>query len=184
MSMQLGISEILAKANSITNHHERINYLRNNASKPILICLQYTFDPNIKWLISPTLPHYNATNIPGQETIFLAEARRLYLFVEGGHDALTQVKREVLLVQLLEMIDANDIKLLQSMITKKLPYENLDYGVIKEAFPDLLPDITFQTKVEKKNTTPKAKKEKLVVEDKKPAKVKKEKGAKKSRRHE
>ena len=48
--MQLGVSEILSKASTIQNRNERINYLRSNGSKAILIVLQYALDPNIALL--------------------------------------------------------------------------------------------------------------------------------------
>lgn len=115
----------------------------------IKIVLQYALDPNIKWLVGPDLPEFHPITMPGVETMLLAEARRLYLFVEGGHESLTQKKREMLFIQLLEMLSSDDVKLIHNIIQKKLPWKNIDYSLVKEAFPDILPDKTFQAKNKK-----------------------------------
>jgi hypothetical protein len=44
-------------------------------------------------------------------------------------------------MQLLENLHPADVNLIEHMIQKKLPYGNLTYDVIKEAFPDILPDV-------------------------------------------
>jgi Uncharacterized C-terminal domain of topoisomerase IA len=142
MSHQFGVHEILDKADKIAERDARIHYLRHNAGKPVQIVLQYALHPEIEWLISPEFPPYHPNQVDeGRETMLLAEARRLYLFVKGGNDALSEAKRRVLLTQLLDMLWEPDIDLLRHAVQKRLPYKNLDYGLIKEAFPQLLPDV-------------------------------------------
>jgi len=168
--MQLGVSEILAEANGLRDKPLVIDYLRKNYTKQLAIILQYTFDPNIKWLISEDFPEHEPIDYPGRELGLYSDTKLLYLFVEGGQDNLSPEKRNVLLIQLLENISEDDKHVLRHMVQKKLPYEYINYEVVKEAFPDLLPDIKFQASVEepikpvvKKTAKPKKEVEKPVA---------------------
>lgn len=139
--MQLGVSEILEQADAIDDEFQKIVYLRQNASKPILMVLQYALDPNIKWLLPPGMPAIVENKVPdGIDTMLLSEARRMYLFVEGGLPDLKPEKREVLFIQFLEMLSKKDIDLIANVKEKKLPYDSLTYDLVKKAFPNLLPD--------------------------------------------
>lgn len=143
----LGVSEILAKANALPTREERIAYLRLEGSKPVQIVLQYALHPDLKWLVGPELPEFTPIDAPGQETMLMAEARRLYLFIEtpSGTIELSQGKRNVLFVQLLEMLSPDDVTLITHIIKKQLPYENLDYTTVFESFPGILPELTVTT---------------------------------------
>ena len=44
-------------------------------------------------------------------------------------------------VQLLERIDPNDAKLIIAVKDQKLSYKGLSYKLVKDTWPDLLPDI-------------------------------------------
>jgi len=164
MSFQLGASEILEQASKIADRNERIIYLRRNALLPVQIILQYALDTNIKWLVSPEMPKFENRDHPiGLETALLAEARRLYLFVEYDNGEqktkvnLSDAKRQLLWIQMLTMIHMNDVKLLLSCIKKRLPYDNLERDVIKDAFPHLLPVLTeADTEADKDDTVVRA----------------------------
>lgn len=146
-----GIFEILEKAEELDSFEDKVSYLRSKQSKPLQIILQYTFDPNIEWLISSDFPKFNKNDSPvGLETALLAETRRLYLFVKGGHDKLSEQKRNTLLIQLLEMLHPKDIEILKSSIHKTLPFSTITYDLVKTAFPDILPDTNVK-KQRKKN---------------------------------
>ena len=67
------------------------------------------------------------------------EARRLYLFIEGGHPTLKQTRREQLFIELLEILNPEDAKLLCNIKDKKMPYKGITYNLTKEVFPDILP---------------------------------------------
>ena len=44
-------------------------------------------------------------------------------------------------VQLLERLDSKDAKLIIAMKDKKITYKGLSYKLVKDTWPDLLPDI-------------------------------------------
>lgn len=170
--MQLGVSEVLAKANDIKDETQRLIFLRQNAQKSILTVLQYALDPNIVWLLEPGLPEFEANKVnEGMDTMLHAEARRLYLFVKGGNDNLTDRKRKILFIQFLEMLSPSDVELISNIKEKKLPYENLSYDFIKKVFPDILPDKTELIVPEEKPTKA-IKPKKVKVDAEKPVKVK------------
>jgi hypothetical protein len=68
-----------------------------------------------------------------------AEARRMYLFVKGGHPTLTQEKREKLFHDFLSNLSVDDAELMMCVKDKYLPYPTLTEDVIREIFPSLLP---------------------------------------------
>lgn len=185
--MQLGVSEILKNAEDLTDETQKIIYLRQQGIKPVQIVLQYALDPNIEWLLPEGLPEFQPNKVhEGAETMLLAEARRMYLFVKGGNDSLEQRKREILFVQFLEMLCPDDVELIRNVKDKKLPYPSLTYDLIKKAFPALLPDVeaeeeTTETVTEpekvKKPRKPKTASEKVKDAEKKKSTTKK--GAKK-----
>lgn len=133
------MSEILEKVSKEKSKRKRLEILRENDSLPLKIVLQYCFDPNIKWLLPEGEVPYKPNDLPDLESIFFKEARRMYLFVQGGNDNLAQTKRELLFIELLENLDKNDAALIASIKDKKMPYKYVTYKLAKEAFPDILP---------------------------------------------
>lgn len=151
--MSLGISEILLKASKLSTKEEQINFLRQHGTSSLMTLVRYALDPNVTWLIPSNFPPFDMSVVSGQETMFLAETRRLYLFVHdtqvtGSPVSLTPAKRQTLLKQLLEMLAPEDISTLALAVEKKLPYD-LSYDLMWEAFPGLLPAATFPAKVQR-----------------------------------
>jgi Family of unknown function (DUF6433) len=135
--MHLSISEILAQADDAPLFEDKVYVLRNNYSKPLVHVLQAAFDDRIKFLLPEGPVPYRGTRAIGQEGNLYQEARRLYLFVKGGHPTLSQRRREDLFIQLLENLDHKDADLLVHIKDKKLPYPTITYEVFKAAFPDV-----------------------------------------------
>ncbi len=160
MAMRLSISEILENAGKLETPAEKIMYLRKNYNEPLTTVLRYAYHPDLKFLLPDTDPPYAPLSTNEGHGMLYHEARKLYLFVEGGNPNLKQSKREVLFVQLLESVDPQDAVLLLSVKNKRLPYD-IGYDIVEEAFPGLIPPkATFQentSMVEQSN--PKVKKE-------------------------
>jgi len=137
--MKLGVAEILKKISKEKSKNVRVQMLRQNASYPLKVVLQYALDPNIKWQLPEGVPPYRKNDLTDQEHILFHEARRLYLFIEGGNPNLQPLRREQLFVELLETLDPADAELLLAAKDKKLPYPYITYKLVKEAYPELLP---------------------------------------------
>lgn len=136
--MKLSISEILKKASTIKDESARIGWLRQNDSVPLRTVIRGALDPNIKWLLPEGVPPYKENDLVDQENRLYSEARRLYLFIEGGNPGLKSVRRESLFIELLETIDKEDAKLMLAVKDKTLPYSGVTVQVLNKAFPGLI----------------------------------------------
>lgn len=116
---------------------EQVKCLQANDNSAIRTILKFCFDPNIKWLLPEGDAPYTPCNFPNLENMLYSEARRLYLFVEGGNPNLTTLKRESMFVELLQCIDPADARLIESIKDKKLPWEGLSPKTVLEAYPGL-----------------------------------------------
>ena len=69
-------------------------------------------------------------------TILSQEAKRLYLFIEGGDNAISQNKRETTFVQMLEGLCAEEAEFLIAVVNKKVnnKYKGFTANLVKEAF--------------------------------------------------
>lgn len=135
------VSTILKDASKIKTQKKRVEFLRSHHPNTLLkTLLKYTYDPNIKFALPPGEPPYTECEVLDNENMLYNEARRLYLFLEGGNPDLSDLRREALFIQLLESIDSEDAKLLIAVKDKKLPYKGITEKVVREAFPKLLPE--------------------------------------------
>ena len=138
MSGRKSIAWILEFTSKLPNEEEKIKCLRSNDHPSIKTILQYCFDPRIKWLLPDGPAPYQPSEFSNIESMLYSEARRLYLFVEGGNNNLHPLKRESMFIDLLQSITPEDARLLESIKDKKLPYEGLTADIVKKAFPGLI----------------------------------------------
>lgn len=136
--MRLMISEILENASKLKTKAEKINYLRSQQSPALLAIIKYALDPKVKFLLPEGPVPFKKTEAVEAQGMLYSEARKIYLFIEGGHPNLTKMKRETLFIQLLESVDPKDAALLVGVKDKKLPYPGLTKKFMDEAFPGLL----------------------------------------------
>lgn len=136
MSLRKPISWILNFTANLPNDKEKVLCLRANEQPAVLTILRYCYDPAIKWLMPDGIPPYQPAR-ESNATMLYSEARRLYLFVEGGKPDLNQDRREQLFIELLQSVLPADAELLLSIKDKKMPYEGLDADLVLQAFPGL-----------------------------------------------
>jgi hypothetical protein len=136
--MRLGIAEVLKLASEQKTKEEKINIFRKNDSSALRTVLKYALDPAVKWALPPGAPPYKPAPYLDQQSMLYHEARRLYLFIEGGNPNLTPLKRESLFIGLIESIDPEDAKVLLAAKDKKLPVKGITSTIVNEAFPGLI----------------------------------------------
>jgi len=136
--MRLGIAEILIKASKLSKNQEKIDFLRQNFSKPLGTVVKYMLDPNVKFMLPEGAPPYKKNDLTGQETRLYSEVRKFYLFLEGCPKNINKIRREAIFIEMLENVDPNDAEFLIAMKDKKLPYKGLSVKLIKEAYPGLI----------------------------------------------
>jgi len=132
------IFEDVAAANSIK---ARKKVLLENESKQLKELLKYAFHPDIKFALPPGKPPYKTIGSPDEynPTYLYPNIKKFYLYIEGGHDGLTQLRREQLFVQMLESLHPKEAEVVIQIKDKKLNYRGLTYALVKTTFPEILP---------------------------------------------
>jgi hypothetical protein len=134
--------EIFDEVEQRKSKADRLAVLRCNANKTLKTLLQYAFDPNIKFDV--TVPEYRPSDAPiglGYNSIH-EELGRVYLFQENHPRRppnLSDKRKKEILIQMLESMEAREAKIFEQMLSKKLKVKGLTYGLVKEAFPEILP---------------------------------------------
>jgi len=134
---KLKISEIINTAAQFPDENDRINFLREHDNPALRQVLQYGLDANIKFLLPEGKVPYKPSSFDESRFILYNQARKLYLFVEGGNDNLSPFKREMIFVTFLESIDPEDAELICQIKDKKLP-EGITAKVVNTAFGGLV----------------------------------------------
>ncbi len=143
--MRPTISSILDDASKLAMKREdRVAILRKNDHPALRILLAIALHPLVEWDIPEEDPPYTPNPFPfDQESTLYNGIRKFYLYLKPNHlfkehnPHLTPYKRQLLFIQMLESVDANDAKLLLAIKRKKLPVK-LSKDTIEEAFPGLL----------------------------------------------
>ena len=131
-------SEIAMKVNNAKDKPRKLKVLRDHDSISLRQVLRGAFDPKIEWALPKGEVPYTVNDAPigTDHTILAQEAKRLYLFIKGGDDTVKQNKRELLFVQLLEGLSAEEAEFLVAVVNKKVnnKYKGFTANLVKEAF--------------------------------------------------
>lgn len=135
---KLGIAEILEKVSKEKDPKRRVQVLLDNDSPVLRHFLRIALTPGVQWLLPPGTPPFEANKYLDQQGNLYAEWKRFYLFFPGGNDNLSQTKRELTFIQILESIDPKDAALLCEVKDGKMPYEHVTSVLVETAFPGLI----------------------------------------------
>jgi len=155
--------EEVAKAKTREDKRDVLKKRENLATK---ILLQLNYHPDAKWLLPPGAPPYEPAK-QGDMTSnsFHYEVKKLDYYTDPSPHPLSELpmlRREAMFVGLLERLDPQDAEMMIAIKDKKLSYKGLTYKLVKDTWPDLLPDVEEEeTPVSK---TP-SKKEEVVTEE-------------------
>ena len=131
-------SEIATRVNNAKDKPRKLKVLQDNDSVPLRQVLKGAFDPKVKWLLPGGDVPYNVNDAPlgTEHTLLSQEAKRLYLFTEGGDSTISQTKREMLFIQLLEGLSGEEAKFLLIVKDQKVnnAYKGFTANLVKEAF--------------------------------------------------
>ena len=149
--------EEVAKAKTREDKREVLKKRENLATKALL---QLNFHPDAKWLLPPGAPPYEpAKEGDIQSNTLHFEIKKLDYYTDPSPHPLSELpmlRREAMFVGLLERLDPQDATMLIAIKDKKLSYKGLTYKLVKDVWPELLPDVEEE---------PKAEKEEVVVEE-------------------
>ena len=131
-------SEILDKVAKLKTKKQKVEFLRQHNTDALRMVLKSSFDPKIVWQLPEGPVPFSPNEAPEgtEHTVLAMEARKLHNFIQGGNNALTQNKREMMFVQLLEGLHQTEAYMLVDAKDKILHkrYKGLSSAVVKEAF--------------------------------------------------
>ena len=115
-------SEIATKVNNAKDKPRKLKVLQDHDSIALRQVLKGAFDSKIEWLLPKGDVPYKVNDAPlgTDHTILSQEAKRLYLFTKGGDNTIKQSKRELLFIQMLEGLSAEEAEFLIAVVNKKL----------------------------------------------------------------
>ena len=149
--------ELVGKAKTREEKRQVLTDRDNFATRALL---QLHYHPDVKWHLPPGKPPYTPGQVADSTPNSLHfEVKKFDYYVDPSPHDLPMLRRESMFVELLERVDPNDAKLIIAIKDRKLSYKGLSYKLVKDTWPDLLPDI------EEKEDPPPAKKEKIVKKD-------------------
>ena len=129
--------EIFREVDKAESKDAKIAVLRKNDSTPLRQVLKGAFDPAIVWELPEGTPPYKDNEAPAgtDHTSLHQEARRLHYFIKGANK-LNKAKREIMFIQMLEGLQAEEAKLLLNVKNKNLQtvYSGLTSELVREAF--------------------------------------------------
>lgn len=136
--------EVFDKLNKIESFHERVDFLRQNSTYAIKTILQCNFSPNIILDLPDGTPPFKPDEMPAGYSLGRIDKsiKVLGRLVKGNSPSvgLSKIKKETLFIQLLEGIHVKDAQIIVYMKDKIINnhYTNVDYTLVKTAFPALL----------------------------------------------
>jgi hypothetical protein len=138
------VYEVFDAFKAAKTKQERLDILQKNKNFAVMSVLQGAFSPDVKFSIKK-IPEYKSEDVPpGMSYNHINDAlSRTYLFVEGHPrcpPALTDSRKNELLIQILESLEPKEAEVFVSMIKKDLKISYLTPALINEAFPGLLPE--------------------------------------------
>jgi hypothetical protein len=131
-------SEIAMKVNNAKDKPRKLKVLKEHDSVALRQVLKGAFDPKIEWLLPQGDVPYTANDAPvgTDHTLLQQEAKRLYLFTKGGDNTLSSTKREIIFIQMLEGLCAEEAAFLVTVVNKRVnnEYKGFTANLVKEAF--------------------------------------------------
>jgi hypothetical protein len=152
--MKTAIPQIFEEVEKAGSKESKIKVLRSYETPVLIGILQVNFNPDVKiYLPEGEPPFKKDTSIPlgYSETNLYTEWRRMYIWLDEKIN-LTRMRKEQLFTQMLEGIHWTEAEAVCLAKDKKLQtkYKSLKEDLVREAFPNILPD--------KKKTEPAPKK--------------------------
>ena len=132
------LSEICLKVNNAKDKSKKLRVLRENDSQPLRQVLKGAFSPTIEWDLPKGDVPYTPNDAPigTEHTALMQEARTLCRFVKGGDTTISKNKREIMFIQMLEGLCAEEAEFLVNVVNKRLNkvYKGLTANLVKDAF--------------------------------------------------
>ena len=148
--MEFNILETLELVGKAKTREEKRQVLKDRDNFATKALLQLNYHPNVKWKLPKGIPPY-APNQNQADASLHFEVKKLDYYTDPSPHDIPMLRRESMFVQLLERLDPEDAKLLLAIKDQKLSYKGLSYKLVKDTWPDILPDIEEKKDSEEKS---------------------------------
>lgn len=139
--MKLGVAEILGKVAAAENQKDRIALLQKYDNHAVRTVLRLAYDPTLVWdLPEKWKPEYTPSIFFDQEGALYQSLKYVNKFLVDGYAGLTQEKKQLLFIQLLESLAPADAEMMVKVKDKKLPFAGIGPATVRAAYPGLLPE--------------------------------------------
>jgi len=139
---EFNILETLEMVDKAKTREEKRQVLTDRDNFATRALLQLNYHPDVKWHLPPGAPPYTPGQVADSTPNSLHfEIKKMDYYVDPSPHDLPLLRRESMFVELLERLDPEDAKLLLAVKDRKLSYKGLSYKLVKDTWPNLLPDI-------------------------------------------
>ena len=147
---EFNILETFEMVSKAKTREEKRQILKDRENFATQALLQLNYHPNVKWFLPAGAPPYTPGQVADTTPNSLHfEVKKLDYYIDPSPHKIPMIRRESMFVQLLERLDPKDAKLLLAVKDKKLSYKGLSYKLVKDTWPDILPDIEEKKEEEK-----------------------------------
>lgn len=135
--MRYSLSELVQQVNEVRGKNKRVEKLKEIDNQFLRALLDYTYNPNIKWIVPYNLEYKPCDDsITVLRTRLYSEMRKLHYFTNKTPHNLPQQKLEDLFRTILEIVHPDDAKMLNHIIQyRSLPGGKITPDMVIEAFP-------------------------------------------------
>ena len=134
------MNEILELVSEQKTHAKKVAVLQEYECVALKSIFIWNFDDSVISLLPQgNVPYKPNENPLGTDHSSLRrEQKNLYMFVKGGNDALSTIRRETIFIQLLEGLHPKEAEIVIAVKDKGLEdLYDIDIDVVEEAFPDI-----------------------------------------------
>ena len=133
-----GLGEIINEVKKAKSVGEKIRILQREDNRELRGIFELTYDNRLRWGLPEGNPPYKPLDKSmDNQGMMYSEMRRMYVFLEGKAN-VSQIRREQMFIELLEMVDPDDALLLLEAKARKI--KGVSKKVVKDAYPDFLDD--------------------------------------------
>ena len=136
------VSELFKAVHGKKDKNGKIALLSQYKRDDVKALLIWNFDKEIKSAIPEGEVPYKKNEAPinsGGHTRLVHEWRTLYNFVRGGNDGISNMRRETLLIQLLESLQQDEAEIVCLVKDKALQSKyRITRSVVEQAYPEIV----------------------------------------------
>ena len=134
------MNEILELVSEQKTHAKKVAVLQEYECIALKSLFIWNFDESVISLLPQgDVPYKPNENPLGTDHSSLRrEQKNLYMFIKGGNDSLSTIRRETIFIQLLEGLHPKEAEIVIAVKDKNLEdLYDIDFDVVEEAYPDI-----------------------------------------------